>query len=283
MKKARINNIELQYEVTGSGDALLLISTGPIADSFFPFLTEKALADRYRLIRYRQQRIGNNKTPVSFAEHADDAAALLDHLGIRSAHVAGHSTGAAIALQLAVDHPELVQTLVLLEPPLMSVPGAAAFFENVGPALEAYASGDPEQAIGRFMSVVCSLDWETCRTQLEKLVPGSVAVLMSDADNFFASYLPALNGWQFGSKEAAAIYQPVLSVVGSETDRLFVESHDLLHTWFPQLDTCTIDGVAHLLHLQRPEPVARGIADFCAGYPMINRSAARNTAAEFQL
>ncbi|MGH7718522.1 MAG: alpha/beta fold hydrolase [Gemmatimonadaceae bacterium] len=271
MEQVKINGVELQYEVTGSGDPVLLISTGPIADSFFPFVSEKALADRYRLIRYHQRRIGasaRSPAPVSFAEHAADAVALLGHLGVRRVHVAGHSTGAAIALQLAVDHPEIVHSLALLEPTLMSVPSAGAFFEKAGPALAAYGSGDRGGAMAGFLSVVCSLDWETCRTQVEKHVPGSVAQAMKDADNFFGSYLPALNAWQFGSGQAAAISQPVLSVLGTDTERLFVEGQDLLHTWFPQLEDCAIEGVAHLLHLQRPEPVARCVAEFFARHPV---------------
>src|SRR5258708_18217158 len=127
-----------------------------MADGFWRWVEERVRGGP-RLIRYRQRRMTAgtpNPEPVSFAQHAADAAALLGHLGIRRAHVAGHSTGAAIALQLAVDRPEIVQTLALLEPPLMSVPSAGAFFEKAGPALAAYGSGDPEAAIAGFFVVV---------------------------------------------------------------------------------------------------------------------------------
>ncbi|HEU4722215.1 MAG TPA: hypothetical protein VFS59_12690 [Gemmatimonadaceae bacterium] len=87
---------------------------------------------------------------------------------------------------------------------------------------------------------------------------------LRDADNFFGSYLPALSAWQYGPSEASAIAQPVLAVVGTDTQRLFAESHELLHAWFRQAEDCTIESVAHLLHLQRPEPVARGVAGFLA-------------------
>jgi pimeloyl-ACP methyl ester carboxylesterase len=271
MKKAKVNGIKLEYEVQGSGEPVMLIGTGPIADSFLPFLSEKALVEGYRLISYHQRgQAGSTPSPapVSFAEHAADAAALLGHLGVHRAHIAGHSTGGVIALQLAVDRPAMIHSLALLEPPLLGVPSAGAFFEKVGPALEAYGSGDREGALARFLSVVSSLDWETCRTVIEKHVPGGVKRAMKDVDNVFDSYLSALQAWQFGCEEATAISQPVLSVLGTETERLFVEGRDLLHSWFPQIEDCTIEGVAHLLHLQRPEPVAQGVAEFFARHPI---------------
>ena len=270
MNKARLNGIELEYSVKGSGEPVLLIGTGPIADSFRPIVSERALAERYRLITYRQrgQATGTQSpAPVSFARHAADAAALLDHLGVSRAHVAGHSTGAAIALELAIARPEVVHTLALLEPPLMSVPSGGAFFEKAGPAIAAYGAGDREQAIARFLSLASSLDWERCRTAIERHIPGAVVQAVKDADTFFGSYLPTLGAWQFGADQAAAIGQPVLSVLGTESERLFAEGHELLHSWFPQLESCTIPGIAHLLHMQRPEPVARGVAGFFARHP----------------
>src|SRR5829696_7334835 len=271
MERTEIDRATLRHEVTGSGEPVLLISTGPIADSFLPFVSEQALADDYCLIRYHQRRLdasAPSPIPVSFAEHAADAAGLLDHLGVRRAHVVGHSSGAAIALQLAVDHPEVVHSLTLMEPPLLSVPSADAFLEQAGPALTAYAAGDRERAMKAFMSMVCSLDWETCRALVDARVPGGVEQSLRDAGNFFGSYLPALSAWQFGSSQASVIAQPVLSVLGTDSHRLFIESHELLHSWFSQIEDCTIEGVAHLLHLQRPEPVVRGIAGFLARHPM---------------
>lgn len=265
MDRAKINGTELEYEVRGSGEPVLLISTGPITDSFLPLMTENALAGRFQLIRYRQRQLdrGNGRRPVSFAEHAADAAALLDHLRVRRAHVAGHSTGAIIALELAIARPDLVNTLALLEPPLLAVPSAGAFFAKAGPALEAYGAGDGDAAMASFLSMVSSLDWETCRKLIEQGIPGGVAEAMRNADNFFESYLPALQAWDLNSRPVS---QPMLSVLGTDTEQLFVDGHELLHSWFPQVEDCRIDGAAHLLHMQRPEPVARGVAAFFAAH-----------------
>jgi len=205
---------------------------------------------------------------VTIAEHAADAAELLGHLGVERAHVAGHSTGAVIALQLAHDRPGIVQSLALLEPPLLGVASTAAFFEKAGPALAAYAAGDSALATSEFLSMVSSLDWKSCQAVIEKHIPGGVAQAVAGADNFFESYLPALGAWQFGSDQAAAISQPVLSVLGRETERLFIDSDELLHTWFPRSEECRIEGAAHLLHMLRLKPVVSGVAAFFARHPI---------------
>ena len=145
MDRAKVNGVELEYEVRGAGEPVLLIDM-LIADCFVPLLPEPALADRYQLIRYHKRGwVGSTHTPppVSIAEHAADAAALLEHLGVRRAHIAGHSTGASIGAQLALDHPEKVHTLTLLEPTLVSLPLGGAFLKAAGPVFEAYAKRRP--------------------------------------------------------------------------------------------------------------------------------------------
>ncbi len=181
---------------------------------------EPALADRYQLIRYHKRGwVGSTHTPppVSIADHAADAAAILDHLGVPRAHITGHSTGAAVAAQLALEHPETVHTLTLLEPLLLSVPSGEAVLQQVGPAFEAYGSGDHEEAWAIFLSAATGLDWATCRALLEKRIPGVVAQAIKDADTLFGVELPAITEWAFGPEQAAAIDCPVLSVLGADT------------------------------------------------------------------
>jgi pimeloyl-ACP methyl ester carboxylesterase len=264
MQSVEVNGVELEYEVIGSGEPVLLVSP-VLADGFLPLIAEPALADRYQLIRYHKRGwVGSTHTPppVSIADHAADAAALLDHLGVRRVHIAGHSSGAAVAVQLALDHPEYVHTLVLLELSLLSVPSGEAFFTQAQPALEAYASGDHSGALAIFMSAASGLEWTRCRALLEERVPGAVAQAIRDADTFFGIELPALTEWTFGAEQAAGLNRPVLSVLGNETQPLWVEVAEFLRSALPQVDECTIDGVGHLLHIQDPEPVARGIAEF---------------------
>ena len=270
MQRARVNGVELEYDVTGQGEAVLLISP-VMADGFLPLLSEPSLAHGYRLITYHKRGwMGSTHTPppVSIADHAADAAALLAYLGVGRAHIVGHSSGAAVAAQLALQQPEVVHTVALLELSLLSVPGAAGFMQKAGPAFEAYAAGHHEKALAVFMSAVSGLEWDACRTLLESRVPGSVSAAVRDADTFFGTELPALGAWTFGAAEARSISQPVLSVLGSDTEPLWVEIATVLRSWLPRVEDCTIKGAGHLLQIQRPEAVAQGLADFFGRHRM---------------
>ena len=264
MKRAKVNGVELEYEVVGSGEPVLLID--PIlADGMLPLLSEPALAAHYQLIRYHKRGwVGSTHTlpPVSIVDHAADAAALLDHLGVPRAHVAGHSTGAAVAAQLALDHLDAVHTLILLELSLLSLPIGQGFLKQAGPIFDVYGSGDHAGAFAMFMSAVSGLDWPTCETVLEERIPGVVAQAIKDADTFFAIELPGMAEWTFGADQAAAIHRPVLSVLGTETQPLWVEVADFLRSSLPYVEDRTIEGAGHLLQIQRPELVARGSAEF---------------------
>ena len=174
MDRAKVNGVELEYEVRGAGEPVLLIDM-LIADCFVPLLPEPALADAYQLIRYHKRGwVGSTHTPppVSIAEHAADAAALLEHLGVRRAHIAGHSTGASIGAQLALDHPEKVHTLTLLEPTLVSLPLGGEFLKAAGPVFEAYGSGDHSGAFAMFVSAASGLEWEDVPSVARGADPG---------------------------------------------------------------------------------------------------------------
>jgi pimeloyl-ACP methyl ester carboxylesterase len=277
MDRANVNSVELEYEVRGAGEPVLLIDM-LIADCFVPLLPEPSLAEAYQLIRYHKRGwVGSTHTPppVTIEDHAADAAALLEHLGVRRAHIAGHSTGASIGAQLALDHPEKVHTLTLLEPTLVSLPLGQAFLRSAGPVFEAYESGDHSGAFAMFVAAASGLPWEASRALLEQRIPGVVAQAIEDADTFFSIELPSLVEWAFGPEQAAAIRRPVLSVIGARTQPVWVEIAGFLRSSLPRVEECTIDGVGHLLQIQRPEPVARAMGDFLERNPLVDHQVGR--------
>ena len=124
-------------------------------------------------------------------------------------------------------------------------------------------------AVVGFLSLVSGLDRETCRRVIDANVPGGVAQAIRDADTVFGNELPSLGAWEFGAEEAAAITQPILSVVGADTGQLWVEVAALLREWFPQLEELVVDGVGHLLQMQSAAPVATGVAEFLGRHAMV--------------
>ncbi len=262
----------LEYEVHGMGEAVLLIHGSHVADAFLPLTREDVLADRYRLVRYHRRGFDGSDPhtgPFSIEEQARDALALMKHLGLERAHVIGHSYGGVTAVQLALDAPRVVHSLVLLEPPLMTADGVAAFFETAAPLREAYRSGDTCGAVDSFLSMVCGPDW---RTEVAKTVPGGPEQAEKDAATFFEVEFPALEKWTFDSNQASRISQPVLFVLGSESGPLFEEPKRLFQATVPRTEEALLPGLDHLLQMRNPRLVAETIADFLARHPQHQRA-----------
>lgn len=107
---------DARYEVEGSGPRVLLVmGFGMSGEAWLPLV--RRLRDRFTLARYDARGLGQS-TPGRGPHHlrglADDAAALLDHLGWDAAHVAGVSMGGMISQQLALRHRARVRSLALL-------------------------------------------------------------------------------------------------------------------------------------------------------------------------
>lgn len=115
MPKTRVGDIELYYEEHGQGDPLLLIM-GFATDSTGWALQTPAFSPRYRTILFDNRGVGRSDKPAgpyTIHQMADDAAGLLDVLGIARSHVVGLSMGGMIAQELVLRHPERVDRLVL--------------------------------------------------------------------------------------------------------------------------------------------------------------------------
>src|SRR5512135_1014124 len=211
MEHLEVDDVVMEYEVHGQGEPVLLIHLSVLADGLArPLRSQPELASRYQLIHYyRRGYMGSSlgAKPLTAALEAGDAAALLRHLGVKTAHVVGHSFGGSIALQLAVDAPDLVHSLALLEPLLPAAPGAqdrlGALF---GPVLEAYRSGNKRQAVEIFNNATFGPGWETI---IGQAIPGGIEQMVKAVDTFIMGELKPLQEWEFGPAEAAAIKQPV--------------------------------------------------------------------------
>lgn len=152
----KVSGATIYYEERGSGPTLLIIPGGPQdAGVFAPLAAE--LAERYRVVSYDPR--GNSRTtfdaeptPIDVDQQADDAAALIAHIG-GPAYVFGTSGGAHIGLSLAARHPDLVIALVAHEPPSMMLlpdPEPSLAFDRA--LHHTYKTQGVDAAMGMFFS-----------------------------------------------------------------------------------------------------------------------------------
>jgi pimeloyl-ACP methyl ester carboxylesterase len=271
MDQVAFEGIELEYEERGAGEPVVLIHPGHFADWFTPLLDEPTLTDRYRVASYHRVGCAGSSHlagPVSFAQQATHCRSVMRHLGIERAHIVGHSSSGNIALQLALDAPDAVHSLALLEPALMSVPSAQTSRAFVGTAAQLYRVGDKAGAVDTFLQGTCGPGY---RAVLDQALPGAFDQHVADADTFFGQELPALQQWSFTREEARRITQPVLAVIGAkskELDPIWGERQKLLLSWLPNVEPFVLPNATHLLQVQNPRGMAERLVAFFARHPL---------------
>lgn len=109
-----INGMQMYYEVSGTGDPLIVLHGAymniPAMGAIIPKLAETH--EVYALEFQGHGRTTDIERPITYPNLAGDVAAFMDAMGIEKADIFGYSMGAAAGLRLAIDHPEMVDQLV---------------------------------------------------------------------------------------------------------------------------------------------------------------------------
>ncbi|MGH9158582.1 MAG: alpha/beta fold hydrolase [Vicinamibacteraceae bacterium] len=274
MERLKVGGEEIEFSDTGTGEPVLLVHAGVFSDWFVPVAASIEL-DGCRVIRVRRAGYVSGRTSVAhltLSDHARHCGLLMDAIGIETAHVCGHSSGALVGLELALARPASVRTLVLLEPaPCGGLAGPSA--EVAGPAfgaaLAAHAAGEGTTAFDGFMRTVGGERWGAVVESA--LGSDGRERAISESSYFFADEMPACLEWQFGPDEAARVLCPVLVVEGEETANA-ADLHDdaavTLAAMVPGAELAVLAGTNHLLPLQDPNGVAALVAGFAVRHPI---------------
>ena len=160
---ANVNGVELYYEVHGEGPPLIMLHGGVTPSEMYGVpLTEMAKTHQVIALHYQGHGLSkDSERPWSFEAFADDVVALMDHLGIDKASVMGYSSGAQVALQVAIRHPQVVDKLIVISTAFRNdgyypeVLEAFAQRPAAAPAIAEQVSQSP------LASLYPSVDWET--------------------------------------------------------------------------------------------------------------------------
>ncbi|MCX7169249.1 MAG: alpha/beta hydrolase, partial [Proteobacteria bacterium] len=118
MPIANINGQSIYYEDSGGAGFPVVFSHGLLMDHAMFMAQVQALSNRYRCIACDERGHGQTQDaagPFSYYDSADDLAALLAHLGIKRAVLAGMSQGGYLSLRAALKYPHMVQALILID------------------------------------------------------------------------------------------------------------------------------------------------------------------------
>jgi len=259
LQRMAVNGGELEYEVNGTGEPVLLIHGTGVAATFAPTMTQPSLAG-YRLIRFHRRGFaGSSRSPVPFSmkDQAADAVALLKALGVQRAHIVGHSFGGCVTLQLALDSPGVAHSLIVMEPPIFNPDGPSPFAK-----LEAlYNSGDKLGAMSAFSTASYGAEWRT----LASRVPGGPPQVEKDVDTVFQSEAPAMTKWRFGPEEGARITQPIIYLTGGGRHGA---SRERMQMWIKGMEQFVIPNTTHAMLMEDPKGVADAIAAFLMQHPL---------------
>ncbi|MCB0112412.1 MAG: alpha/beta hydrolase, partial [Caldilineaceae bacterium] len=268
MQRIKINGAELAVRDRGLGEPVVFVH-GSMGDECVAVLTEPSLATHYRLIDYHRRGWRESaplETSISIAQQAADCSAVMDHLGVKRAHLVGQSYGGIILLQMALDTPDAVHSLALLEPALPAILfHDQAFGEVMAKATSHYEAGDKASAMETFGQAVVGPAFHTVLDQT--LPPGYFERWVADADTFTLYDAPAMQPWSFTQAEAARITQPVLNLRGANTQPYFCKIHETIQIWLPHAEHVILPDATHAMLQTNPSAAAERLADFFVRHP----------------
>ncbi len=266
MAQVNVNGTALEYTEVGTGEPVVFVH-GSASDYRTWHLQQEAFAERFHVITYSRRYHWPNEpiqagADYAMADHIADLRAMLHDLDAAPAHLVGHSYGAFVCLLLAQQEPHLVKTLVLSEPPVITLfvsntpkplellkllatrPRTAAAIvklgaTGLGPASDAAERGDVEETLRLSGTAI--------------LGRGAYAGLSEDRkEQALINTIPAeLTGSGFPPLEAdqlRGVTIPTLLLTAQSSPSVFHRLADRLEELLPRTERAEISEASHIMH-----------------------------------
>lgn len=266
--KIIVSGVELHYISSGQGEPVILLHGGQ-GDyrSWEPQMA--ALSRHYRVISYSRRYNYPNQNPQTATDHsalveAADLATLIRALRLKRANLVGTSMGAATALTLAIEHPNMVRSLVLAEPPILAwamkfQDGSlyVDFMQRIqDPAREAFAAGNDEAAMRFFVDGFASPG------RFDKLSPEARLGVMQNAA-FFRMMTRSENPYPDISRhDLSKLRIPVLVITGEKTVEIHRRINQELARLIPRARSAAIPNAGHGSPRENPGAFTEVVENF---------------------
>jgi len=252
---------QLYYETAGRGEPVVLIH-GNIGDRRHWDPQFHVLATHYRAIRYDVRGFGKSSVPLEGTPYFDyqDLVALLDHLGVRSAHVAGWSMGSGIAIDFVLTHPKRARSLISVGPWVSgySSPAAKQLFGVFTDVRAAIGKGGPPAAVEAFMTAPLF-----SATIVDPAAGAEFRRIAGDYSFWpFVHESPQQSLQPAAASRTSQIETPTLILTAERDLPACLEVADLLQRSIANSRKVVMKGTGHLLHLEKPDEFNQQLLEF---------------------
>lgn len=261
IKSVFVNGDSLHYIDIGKGDPVVFVH-GTLDDYRVWQMEFDTFAKKHRVIAYSRRyafpnkQVINDSADYSPTIHANDLSEFIKKLDLGPVHLVGHSYGAYTALLTTMNHPELVRSLTLGEPPVMpllqNVPGGDTIANNfiarsLKPAADAFRSGNNEKAIAVFIGGVIG---DT--SFFSKIPPEGQSMMMTNILELRGAALSKNPFPPISCDDLKKINTPVLLVSGEKTALLFHAITEELNKCLVNKERAIVPGATHGLEIENP-------------------------------
>ncbi len=271
LKSVEINEYTINYLDIGKGEPIVLVH-GTVGDYRVWEAQMNPLSKNYRVIAlsrrfaYPNSQIVNDSSDYRVTAHSKDLAQFLKSLDIGPVHLVGHSYGAFTSLLTTLEHPELVKSLTLGEPPVMSFLQYVKDGEKLGanfainaliPAAEAFKNNNDKKAVEIFIGGVLddSLYFSKASIEEQNLLTDNITELKGTS--FTENLFPPL-----GCEDVKKIKVPTLLIKGDKSPEFLTAIIDELANCIEQNELKVLSNSSHGLEYENPEEFNKIVLEF---------------------
>jgi pimeloyl-ACP methyl ester carboxylesterase len=274
MPNCEINGIAAYYTETGKGDTIVLLHAGGTSSvhwrKIVPYLRGRFHVIAPDLIGFGETASWSGDSELTHDDQADLVLGMLDHAGEGAVHLVGHSYGGAVAVRLAVRHPERVKSLLLIEPvltPLLRLVSESKLFESERSLAYAFiADAEAGRSVSAWRRFIDHHNgdgtWESlsgnARYRFLTMTRGTADAYRSNFNN--RTTLADLVG----------LSVPTLVACGSRATETYRRICRILCDHVPDCTAIDAEGAAHMSPLTHPDQIARAICAQAGGFAEAN-------------